>query len=276
MVLIRNIILVVAGMVVAVGSLFWLGLQVQPQPFSSYSKSTPPVKTVPLAAGLPVPVERFYRTVYGQEVPVIETVVIQGRGVIKPFMDIPIPARFVFVHNAGKDYRHYFEATLFGVPLLRVNEGYLDEASFFESPMGSYYDDPNANQGAALALWAEAIWFPSLWVTDLRARWEPVDEHTALLYVPFEKGEENFLVRFNPQTGLIDMMEAMRYRDIGEGKSKILWICRTEAGQPVAGTNLSSVGSAMWLDQGKPWAYFSLEELTYNVDVSTYIRQRGH
>jgi len=272
----RNILLPIAGVLLTVGILGWLGCLIQPQSFPTYPENTPQLNTVPLPTGLPAPVERFYRTVYGEEIPVIETAVIQGRGVIKPYMNIPIPARFVFVHNAGRDYRHYFEAALFGIPLLKVNEGYLDGASFFESPMGSYYDDSNANQGANLALWAEANWFPALWVTDHRVRWEPVDEHAALLYVPYEEGEENFLVRFNPQTGLIDLMEVMRYRDTGEGKSKILWIVRNEPSQPVAGTNISSIGSVMWLDQGKPWAYFNLEELIVNVDVSTYIHQRGH
>jgi len=284
---IRNLLLIPAGIVVAIGLLGWLGLQVQPQSFPSYAGETtlmgedpvpvaPPTRKVPLPTGLPKPVERFYRTVYGEEIPVIETVVMQGRGVMKPFMDIPVPARFVFVHDTGEDYRHYFEATLFGFPVMKVNEGYIDGASFFESPMGSNHDEVNANQGANLALWGEAIWFPSLWVTDPRARWGPVDEHSALLYIPYEKAEESFLVRFNPQTGLIDMMEAMRYRELGQGQPRILWIVSTEEGQPVAGTNLPSVGSVMWLDQGKPWAYFNLEELIYNTDVSTYIRQRDH
>ena len=273
---IRNILLVVASVVIAVGFLFWLGLQIKPQAFPAYPENAGQLKTVPLPAGLPAPVERFYRTVYGGEIPVIETVVIQGRGIMKPFMNIPVPTRFVFVHTAGKDYRHYFEATLFGVPLMKVNEGYLDGASFFEYPAGSTYDDSNANQGANLALWAEAIWFPYLWLTDSRVRWEPVDEHTALLYVPYEQGEENFLVRFDPRTSQIEMMEAMRYRDPGDGKSKILWICRAEASQPVAATNIGSFGSVMWLDQGTPWAYFNVEQLVYNVDVSTYVRQRGH
>ncbi|HSI67679.1 MAG TPA: DUF6544 family protein, partial [Planococcus sp. (in: firmicutes)] len=134
----RNILIIIAGIVLTVGLLGWLGLQIQPQPFSAFPENTPPLETVSLPAGLPAPVERFYRAVYGEEVPVIETAVIQGRGVMKPFMNIPIPARFVFVHDAGKDYRHYFEATLFGIPLLKVNEGYIDGESFFESPMGSY------------------------------------------------------------------------------------------------------------------------------------------
>lgn len=273
---IRNILFIIAGIVLALGLLGWLGLQIQPQPFPTYPEQTPQLSTMPIPAGLPAPVERFYRTVYGKEVPVVETAVIQGRGSMKPVMNIRIPARFVFVHNAGKDYRHYFEATLFGIPLMKVDEGYIDGESFFESPMGTYYDEPNANQGANLALWAEAVWFPSVWVTDERARWEPVDDHSALLYVPYEESEENFLVRFNSETGLIDMMEAMRYRDVGEGKPKILWIASNEAHQQVEGMTISSVGSATWLDQGKPWATFKMEELFYNVDVSTYIRQKGH
>jgi len=272
----QKILLIIIAAAATLVLLCYLGLQVQPQSFQEYPViTTPKLETVPLPVGLPAPVERFYRTVYGEEIPVIETVVMQGRGVMKPFMNIPIPARFVFVHNAGKDYRHYFEATFFGIPLLKVNEGYIDGVSFFESPMGSNYDDVNANQGGNLALWAEAVWFPALWVTDPRAHWESVDEHSALLYIPYEESEETFLVRFNPQTRLIDMMEAMRYRDTGEGKSKILWIARTEAAQKIEGTEISSGGSVMWLDQGKPWAYFNVEELIYNMDVNTYILQKG-
>lgn len=82
-----------------------------------------------------------------------------------------LPARFVFVHQAGENYRHYIEATFFGLPFLEVNEGYLDGESFFESPMGgTSYDDANTNQGANLALWAEAGWFPSVWLTDSRVK----------------------------------------------------------------------------------------------------------
>lgn len=269
-----KILLIIPGILAILVLLGWLGLLVKPRPFTSFSGTSSETTTIPLPANLPSPVERFYKTVYGDTIPVIDTVVITGRGKIRPF-GIWLPARFVFVHNTGRDYRHYFEATIFGLPLLKVNEGYVDGESFFESPMGSYYDDANTNQGANLALWAEAGWFPSIWVTDPRVRWEAVDSHTALLYVPFEDKVENFVIRFNPQTGLVDAMEAMRYRDPGEGKSKILWITRNEPGDRIEGTPLSASGSATWLDQGRPWAFFALESVRYNVDVSNYIRQRG-
>lgn len=252
----------------------WLGLQIKPRPFSPYPEKTPALKTIPLPAGLPAPVERFYKTVYGDEIPVIETAVFKGRAVIAPF-GVKLPARFVFVHNAGKDYRHYIEATWFGIPLMKVNEGYLDGKSFFEAPMGNIYDDPSTNQAANLAIWAEATWFPSIWLTDPRVHWEPVDENTALMYVPFEDEEENFVMRFNPETGLLDSMEAMRFRDSGPQAKKILWITRNVEGKKIEGTKLDAVGTATWLDMGIPWATFTLEEVNYNVDVSEYIRQKG-
>ncbi len=272
----RSVLFIFIITVLTIGALGWIGIQIQPKPFSPIQEENLPFKTIPLPDGLPAPVERFYTTIYGDEIPVIETVVILGRGTLKPFMNIPVPARFVFVHNAGRDYRHYFEGTLFGIPIMKVNEGYIDQASFFESPMASMKNDPNSNQAANLTAWAEAIWFPAIWLTDPRVHWEAVDENAALLYIPFENGEENFLVRFNPKTGLIDTMETMRYRDAGDDQPKILWILRNEIKQWGTKGKFHSVGSAMWLDQGSPWAYFDAEEIILNVDVSTYIRQRGY
>ena len=253
----------------------WLGLQVKPAMFAPYEAAKMETRTMPVPENLPAPVERFYRAAYGESIPVIETAVFQGRATVRPIMNIPLPARFIFVHNAGKDYRHYIEATWFGLPIMKVNEGYVDGASFFEAPVGKIYDDAATNQAANLAVWAEAGWFPSIWLTDERVRWEAVDDQTALLFIPFEDKMENFVVRFNPETGMIDNMEAMRYRDSGETARKILWITAAEEGPSIEGSNISAVGSATWLDQGRPWATFTLEEAHYNVDVSNYIHQKG-
>jgi hypothetical protein len=248
----------------------WLGLQVKPKPFEQplLSNSKEKARTISLPAGLPAPVERFYRQMYGDQIPVIDSVVITGRGIIRPF-GIWMPTRFIITHETGRNYRHYFEVTFFGAPFLLVQEGILDGKSFFESPMGSDYNDPNTNQGANLALWAEGGWFPAIWVTDPRVRWQAVDDNTAILFVPYEDGEENFVVRFNPQTGLVDRMEAMRFKGKGDA-DKVLWITNEVVvqGQP-------SVSYATWLDDGQPWAAFTLEEIEYNLNVSQYIRARG-
>jgi len=186
-----------------------------------------------------------------------------------------MPARFIFIHNAGRDYRHYIEATWFGLPIMKVNERYIDGKSLFELPFTTYDNDASTNQGANLAIWAEAAWFPSIWITDRRVRWQPIDENTALMFVPFESKEENFVMRFNPKTGLLDSMEAMRYREAGDQAKKILWLTCSVEGKTIEGSHLSTVGSVTWLDQGIPWAVFKLEDVVYNVDIAKYIRQKG-
>jgi hypothetical protein len=152
----------------------------------------------------------------------------------------------------------------------------VDGKSLFEPPVGpTIVDDASTNQAANLAVWAEAAWFPSIWITDPRVRWEALDDNTALLFVPFEGKEENFVMRFDPETGLLDSMEAMRYRDPGPEARKVLWITRNVPSGKIDGTQIDSTGNATWLDQGIPWATFTLEEVDFNVDVSEYIRQKG-
>ena len=260
-----KIIVTIAIVLIALVVIGWLGLQVQPRPFAILPLGHTPTTTIPIPSGLPAPVERYLRATYGDQIPQVQTVVLTGRGRMRPF-GIWLPVRYIMIHNVGSDYRHYFEATFFGIPFLRVNEGYIDGKSFFESPMGTYYNDPNTNQGANLALWAEGAWFPSIWATDARARWQAVDDSTALLSVPFEDQTETFVVRFDPQTGLLASMEAMRFRSPGD-KDKILWITSSSPD--------GSVAYATWMDVGKPWLALSLERMTVNLDVSEYIRARG-
>lgn len=263
-----NPFLIWAVVISALVIFVWLGLQINPKSFSPPTFMTTEVQTYPLPSDLPQPVARFYRKIYGEYVPVINSVVISGRGRIRPFK-IWLPARFIFVHETGKNYRHYFEATFFGLPFLKVNEGIINGESFFESPMGNYTNDQNTNQGANLALWAEGGWFPSIWLTDPRVRWEAVDEDTALLRVPFQDTGETFIVRFDPKTGLIVMLEAMRYKN-PKDRNKTLWLpslAFDKAGK--------SVSCATWLDDGKPWAKLTLEITQINQDVQDYIYARG-
>src|SRR5687768_10505398 len=113
-----KLFLIITAVLIAIVLLGWLGLKVKPAPFSPYPEKAPALKTIPLPVGLPAPVERFYKTVYGDEIPVIESAVLKGRAVIAPF-GVKMPARFVFVHEAGKGYRHYIEATWFGIPIMK-------------------------------------------------------------------------------------------------------------------------------------------------------------
>ena len=248
------------------------GFRQQPAPFPPFTGASSPVQTVPLPAGLPAPVERYYRLVHGDEVPVYTSAVMSGRGTLR-FMGITMPARVRFTHDSGHGYRHYIENTFYGIPLLRVNESYLDGHSRLELPFGVVENDPGVDSAANQGLWAETFVYPAYLLTDPRLRWEAVDEDTARLFVPFKDGEQEFQLEFDPQTGMITRFETLRYRDAKLGA--IRWwgdfIYRTDQnGDPV----LDSF-TATWEDEGTPWLRVAFEEQVFNADVGEYIRQKG-
>jgi hypothetical protein len=246
------------GVVAALFGLGWAGLRIQPAPFAPLAQTSSPPEAVSLPAGLPVPVERFYRQLYGEQVPLIRSAVITGRGTMRipPLFNLTFPARFRFTHEAGRNYRHYIEVTLFGLPVLKVNEYYVDGKERQELPWAVATGNPKLDQGGNLGMWAESIqWLPSILITDPNVRWEAVDDDTALLVVPFGADEERFVVRFDPVSGKVLYWEVMRYAD-GAGE-KSLWINGT------------------WFEDGRPWFIIHEEEVTYNVDVDTSVTAKG-
>lgn len=250
----------------------WLGLKIQPKPFPIFSTESSQLEYLSLPDDLPAPVERFYRQVYGDQIPLIESAVISGHASMR-VNGITFPARFRFTHVAGQGYRHYIEATFFGLPIMKVNERYLDGHGRMELPFG-VFESPQVDQAANLGLWAESMWLPAVFVTDPRVHWEAIDEETAILVIPFDEGEQRFIVRFDPQTGLLLLMEAMRYRD-AEGGSKTLWLSEARTWNTVNEALIPSIGAAIWLYEGTPWAIFTVEEITYNLDVTEYIHSTG-
>ncbi|GAP22011.1 DUF6544 family protein [Leptolinea tardivitalis] len=253
--------------------ILWVGLQVSPRPFADYHGKPAEIKTIPLPEGLPQPVERYYRVVYGDEIPVITSAVLTGHATLRPFGPVFLPARFRFTHLAGKDYRHYIEVTFFNIPILKVNERYLDKKARMELPFATDEGD-KLDQAANLGLWAETAWFPSVFLTTPGVNWLPADDNTALLVVPFNESTDQFIVRFDPETGFAMWFEAMRYHD-SKSTEKVLWLNHV-IDLKKDGLKLSfKTGSAIWMDDGKPWAYFTVDNINLNVDVSEYIRQKG-
>ncbi len=264
----------IIGILVGAVAILWLGLRIKPASFPPYPDETPDFDTVPLPDGLPQPVEAFYREMFGDEIPVVTSAVITGKAALR-FGSITFPSRLRFTHDAGHAYRHYIEATLWGFPLLRVNERYLDGVGRMELPVGVIEDEPKVNQAANLGLWGESMWFASIYLTDERVRWEAIDETTARLIVPFEDGEDSFTVYFDPDTHLLTHMEAMRWKE-ADSAEKTRWILRVEAGwEHFHGIPVPAKSSVTWEDDGIPWLVITNTDVAYNVDIADYIRAKG-
>lgn len=270
----RKVVGIAVAAIVVVLAFLWLGLQVKPREFADFPEESGAAEYVPLPDGLPAPVERDYRQAYGDQIPVVTSVVITGRGRIRPF-GLWLPARYRFTHDAGRGYRHYIEATYFGIPIMKVNERYIDLTAKMELPWMTD-EGGKLDQAANIGMWAElAGATPSVLLTDPRVKWEPVDDDSAVLVVPLGTDDtDTFIVRFDPQTGGIDSLEAMRYRD-SKSDHKVLWIAAHEGDATIGPAAVPAVGTATWLDQGKPWARFEAEDIRVNVDVSEYVRARG-
>ena len=268
-----KIIGIAAGGAVALAGAGWLGLQIQPSPFPAWSEHSAVPATIPIPDGLPGPVDRFYRTLYGDGVPVVETAVVTGRGELR-ISGLRLPTRYRFTHRAGRDYHHYFETTVYGWPVLKVNEYYLDGHARMELPGGVVEHDAKTDQAANLALWAEAMCFPSLYLTDARVRWEPIDGQRARLVVPFGAGEDAFTARFDPATGRLTSLEALRWK-APDSASPTGWRAEASAWATVSGRRRPSRLALTWADDGAPWATFMVEDVAYNVDVTASLRAHG-
>lgn len=252
----------------------WLALRVHPRPFPPYTTTAPDLhETVPLPADLPAPVQRFYLAIIGERIPVIRSAVITLSGTAR-IKGVTMPARARFIHD-GQNYRHYIETTLFGLPVFKVNERYLNGVGRMELPFGVVENDPKINQAANLGLWSEiAAWLPTMLITDSRVRWEAVDDQTARLIVPFENGYDSFTLYFDPQSGLMRSMETMRWRDVTDS-AKQRWIPGAIGWATFHGVKVPSPSGVTWADQVTPWLVVKVDDLAYNVDVAQVIRAHG-
>lgn len=281
------ILIIVVLLIVVMGAL-WLGFNKPARPFPNYPQRTPqPFETMPLPDDLPAPVARFYRKTVGEQVPVIHSAVMTLSGSLQ-FGGLRFPARMRFTHRAGYDYRHYIEALVFGYPLMKVNERYVDGVGRMELPVGIVEDQPHINSAANMAVWGEAFYMPSLFITDPRVRWQAVDDTTAHLIVPYEgsttEPEQVFTITFDPRTDLITRIETMRYKDTPDTRYR--WVITGSDWRKINGMLIPQTGTVQWgapegtstpddSDLEAPWLRMRMDDIVYNVDVSSYLYQRG-
>ncbi len=261
-----KVIAVIAGSLAALVGIGWVGLRIPPKGFPPPAAKTQDRGSVRLPDNLPEPVYRHFKATLGDEVPKIESAVVWGRASIKTGLWMPL--RFKAYYIPGQHFYRYMEITWFGLPMVKGTDSYLNGEGVMNIA-GNISSGEKINQGQILALWAEAVWMPSAFVTDPRIRWEAIDEVSARLVVPFGEGEETLLVKFDPQTGLMTEMSALRYR--GQEDKKTPWRVECMEWQKVGSVIIPTRSAVTWEDEGSPWSFWTIEGTEYNIDVSEKI-----
>jgi hypothetical protein len=241
----------------------WVGLQVSPSNLPPPIDEPQDLGTVEIPSDLPAPVRRYFQVALGDRSPRIESLIVYGRA--RANFGIWLPLRYRLTHRPGCDFERYMEVTWFGLPVLKAIDRYVHGVGM-TGPVGRAATGPAIDQGANMILWAEVPLMPSLWITDRRIRWEAVDDTTARLIFPFGDGEDELTVYFDPESGLIARVTALRYRD--EKSGKIPWRVDFPTWQTVNGVKLPARIAVTWEDQGKPWSYWNIEDVYWNVDIS--------
>lgn len=271
------LIRVLIGLAAALGLLLalgWAGLQVNARPFPAAAPGRAP-RRLPLPAGLPAPVERFARAVYGDTLPEVRSAVVSGRARLAP-TGLPLPTRFRFYYDAARSsHYHEIQATWFTLPFMRIHERNLEgHVTLDLSILGRVEDAPKTNRAGIQGYWGEALaWLPAIPLTDPRVRWEAVDATTARLFLPGLDDEEAFTVRFDADTGLMTEIETWRYQDEARAE-RWRWFNRALEWGTVDGQRVPVRSQTQWNDDA-PWATWEVERIALNADTAARLAQFG-
>ena len=251
-----------AGAVAGLATVAWLGTRVPARPFPPIAGTGRDLGTVPIPETLPAPARRFLEALAGPQLPRAESFVVWGRARLR--LGLWMQARFRAYHVAGRHFHRPLEITWFGLPLVRGVDQYVDGRGAMLIA-GQLMTNDAISQGANHMLWAEAPCVPALYVTDERIRWEPVDDLSARLIVPSIEGEDTLTLRFDPETGLLTRLSAMRYKNADE--PKVLWHVDYSQWTRSPAVTYPGKVTVTWEDEGTPWSYWAIEGCAVNVDV---------
>jgi len=264
-------LVVIAGLLLALG---WGGLQVKARAFPAVAPGPAP-RRIPLPAGLPAPVERFARAVYGDTLPDVQSAIVSGRARLAP-TGLPMPTRFRFYYDAVRSsHYHEIEVTWFRLPFMRIHERNLEgHVTLDLSILGRVDDAPKTNRAGIQGYWGEVLaWVPAIALADPRVRWEAVDAAAARLHLPGLNDEEAFTVRFDADTGLMTEIETRRYQAEAHPE-RWRWYNRVLEWGMVDGQRVAARSQTQWND-ARPWANWEVEQVALNADVAARLAQFG-
>lgn len=182
----------------------------------------PPIYDQREIEGLPVPVQRFFRTVLKDGQAIVAAVKLdqQGQFNLNEMEDKWNPftaTQLVITQRLGFDW----DARIQMAPGLKVfvNDAYvLGEGNLHASLFGLFtvakmYDTPELNQGELLRFFAEAAWYPTALLPSQGVRWEAIDDTSARATLTYGATTVSLVFQFNAEGTIATVRAEARYRD---------------------------------------------------------------
>ena len=233
------------------------------QLFAAASNSSNTIYHEAQLAGLPAPVQRYFRHVLRDGQPYLRGLRLRHDGQFKTDLKkdwiaitgeqyvTAAPAGFIWQGTTRWFVaRDAYEA---GRGSLRVR---LLGAMPVVNGSGPHYDE-----GELLRWLAESTWLPTALLPGAGIAWEAVDEHSARL--TFTQGGQSVtcLMHFNERDEIAEC-EAPRY--FGE-TTRRPWVCRYAQYRRWHGVLIPTVGEAAWVVDGQEQSYaqFTVRQLEY-------------
>ena len=183
-------------------------------------------------AGLPAPVQRYFRAALVDGLRIVAEVAIEQTGSFNQSDAIPAWKPFTatqraFTHRPG----YFWDARIMmwpGVPV-RVRDAYVAGEGILQAavlglfPVANLRDSGELAKGELMRFLAEAAWYPTALLPSQGVRWEAVDDHSARATLSDGGVTVELLFRFNT-TGLIDSVRAeARGRMVGANIASMPW-----------------------------------------------------
>lgn len=267
-----SIVIVLIGIIAVLLAIGWLGFQIEPESFPPHPEKTKDEGIVNVPPDIPEPVKRYYEAAAGSLVPEVRSAVVWGEAKLR-INGIWMPVRFKAYYLPGQAFLRYLEVTWFGKTILKVSDSYMNGEGVMkiEGLLNVKETGEKIDQGQNLAMWGETVFMPSVVIADTRARWEVIDDDSVRLVVPSGKENDSLDFKFDPQTGLITQILAMRYK--GQNEEKTPWLINITEWMTSHYVKIPSRFSVTWEDEGSPWSYWTVEDVEYNVDVTGMITE---
>ncbi|MDX2141186.1 MAG: DUF6544 family protein [Chloroflexota bacterium] len=267
-----RILIAIVGTVAALFGVCWLGLRVPAPAFPSDESAGTATTNIPIPTGLPAPVERFARVVYGDMLPQAQMARVSGHATVT-MNGITMPARFRFSYDMARGHYHEIQVTWFALPVMSIHERYLDGHAILDIPIiGRVENDPNTDAASRQGFWAELLaWVPALAIGDPRVRWQAIDDTSARMYVPGADDADAFTLHFDPATGYMTELRAMRYSD---SEQRRRWQPSALKWDDLHGTPTMVRSSIHW-DDDAPWVMWDVEDVVLGANVSARLERFG-